>query len=201
MPQPDITLYHSPRSRSYTAYWMLEELNEPFAVEIIDIAKGDQKQSEYLAINPSGKVPAIDDGSVVVTESPAICIYLADKYAYGDLAPAIDAVERGAYLKWMVYSTAVIEPAVAMHVNGLETSAFSMGWGDFETMVSVLTVALTDREYIVGGKFTAADVMIGSTLSALLFRKHIPNVDALVAYDERMSARPACQRAQAATWG
>ena len=201
MPQPDITLYHSPRSRSYTAYWMLEELNEPFAVEIVDIAKGDQKQPEYLAINPSGKVPAIDDRGVVVTENPAICIYLADKYSYGDLAPEIDAAERGAYLKWMVYSTAVIEPAVAMHVSGLETSAFSMGWGDFETMLSVLTAALTDREYIVGDRFTAADVMIGSAVTVLLFRQQIPDVEALAAYGKRMSARPACQRAQAATWG
>ena len=100
---PDITLYFSPASRSFTARWMLEEIGVPYRVETIDIRKGDQKRPDYLRLNPMGKVPALTDGDVVVTENPAICMYLADRYAYGTLAPKIDASERGAYLRWMVF--------------------------------------------------------------------------------------------------
>src|SRR5262245_14392774 len=108
----DITLYFSPYSRSFTARWMLEEIGVPYRVATIDIRKGDHKRKEYLLVNPMGKVPALTDGEVLVTESPAICMYLADRYAYGSLSPTIDAPERGAYLRWMVFSTAVLEPAV-----------------------------------------------------------------------------------------
>src|ERR1700712_1220691 len=115
-----ITLYHSPASRAFMAYWMLEELGVPFDVKTVDIRKGDQKKPAYLKLNPSGKVPTLTDGKVVVSENPAICIYLADRYGYGTLAPRIEYPDRGAYLKWMVYSTAVLEPARAMHGVTLE---------------------------------------------------------------------------------
>src|ERR1700760_5077770 len=87
-----ITLYHSPASRAFTAYWMLEELGVPFSVRTVDIRKGDQKTPDYLKLNPAGKVPTLTDGKVVVSENPAIAIYLADRYGYGTLAPRIEVV-------------------------------------------------------------------------------------------------------------
>src|ERR1700722_811673 len=103
-----ITLYHSRASRAFAAYWMLEELGVPFKVKLVDITKGEQKHPDYLKLNPAGKVPTLTDGEVVVSENPAIAIYLADRYGYGALAPKIDEAARGAYLKWMGFSTAVV---------------------------------------------------------------------------------------------
>jgi len=110
-----ITLYHSPASRAFTAYWMLEELGVPFKVRTVDIRKGEQKEPAYLKLNPAGKVPTLTDGAVVVSETPAIAIYLADRYGYGGLAPKINDADRGAYLKWMVYSSAVVDPVASLH--------------------------------------------------------------------------------------
>src|ERR1700748_536295 len=99
--RPAIPLYHSPASRAYTAYWMLEELGVPFSVKTIDIRKGEQKAPAYLKLNPAGKVPTLTDGEVVVSENPPIAIYLADRSGYGTLAPRIEDPDRGPYLKWM----------------------------------------------------------------------------------------------------
>src|ERR1700712_2332459 len=112
-----ITLYHSPASRAFTAYWMLEELGVAFSVKTIDIRKGEQKQPAYLKLNPAGKVPTLTDGPVVVSENPAIAIYLADRYGLGALAPKIEDRDRGAYLKWMVYATAVVDPVASLHAK------------------------------------------------------------------------------------
>ena len=106
----EIVLYHSPASRAFTAFWLLEELGLTFRVETVDITKGEQKSPEYLKINPAGKVPAVSDHGEIITENPAICILMADRYGYGDLAPKIDDPDRAAYLKWMIYATAVVEP-------------------------------------------------------------------------------------------
>lgn len=195
-----ITLYHSPASRAFTAYWLLEELGVRFRVETIDIRKGDQKKPEYMKLNPSGKVPTVTDGKVVVSENPAICIYLADRYGYGGLAPRIEDADRGAYLKWMVYSTAVLDPLISLHPKHIDLPGTETGFGAFDDMLGVMEGALKGRNYLLGTRFTAADVMLGSTLSAALYRKDLPELPALMDYNARLARRPAYQRAADATW-
>lgn len=197
----EIVLYHSRFSRSYTAYWMLEELGRPFRVEITDIVTGAQKRPEFLVINPSGKVPALTDGGVVLTERCAICVYLADKYAYGTLAPTREARERADYLKWMFYAAGVLEPATTLRRFKLEVPARDAGWGDYDTMVSILSRALENREFIVGNSFSAADVVLGSIIQYALFNSLLPRVPALSEYGERLAMRPAAKKAVEATWG
>ena len=199
-PKRGITLYHSPASRAFTAYWLLEELGVPFKVQTVDIRKGEQKAPDYLKLNPSGKVPTITDGKVVVSENPAICIYLADRYGYGGLAPKIEDADRGAYLKWMVYSTAVLDPLISLHPKHIDLPGQETGFGGFDDMLAVMEGALKGRNYLMGAKFTAADVMIGSTISAALHRKDVPDLPALVDYNGRLARRPAYQRAADATW-
>src|ERR1700760_5201606 len=109
---PGITLYFAPASRAFTPRLLLEGLGVPYRVETVDIRKGGQQSPDYLRINPMGKVPALTDGAVTVAENPAICIYLADRYSSGVMAPALDDPQRGLYLRWMVFSTAVFEPAI-----------------------------------------------------------------------------------------
>src|SRR6202000_2139454 len=121
------TLYASVASRSFTARWMLAELDLPHRVQVVDIRSGHQKAPDYLRLNPMGKVPTLTDGDAVVTETAAICLYLADRYSYGALAPKVDDPARAAYLRWAVFSTAVLEPAYQTKTLGL--SAFLHGWG------------------------------------------------------------------------
>jgi glutathione S-transferase len=199
-PKRGITLYHSPASRAFIAYWMLEELGVPFRVQTVDIAKGQQKDPAYLKLNPSGKVPTLTDGKVVVSENPAICIYLADRYGYGTLAPKIDDPDRGSYLKWMVYSTAVVDPLISLHPKHIDLPGPATGFGTFDDMVEVLVRKLEGRKYLLGDRFSAADVMLGATVSWALQRKELPDHGALLDYRTRLTRRPAYQRAADATW-
>jgi glutathione S-transferase len=195
-----ITLYHSPASRAFTAYWMLEELGVPFSVKTIDIRKGEQKEPAYLRLNPAGKVPTLTDGEVVVSENPAIAIYLADRYGYGTLAPKIDEPDRGPYLKWMVFSTAVVDPVATLHEQKIDLPGFNFSFGAFDDMVQVLTGVLKDREYLLGRRFSAADVVLGGTLSRLLYQKVLPQEPVLLDYNSRLTAREAFHRAADTTW-
>jgi len=195
-----ITLYHSPASRAFTAYWMLEELGVPFEVRTVDIRKGEQKAAAYLKLNPAGKVPTLTDGPVVVSENPAIAIYLADRYGYGSLAPKINEPDRGAYLKWMVYSSAVVDPVASLHEQKIDLPGFNFSFGAFQDMVQVLAGVLKGQKYLLGGRFTAADVVLGGTLSRLLYQKVLPQEPVLLDYNARLTARPAFHRAADATW-
>lgn len=195
-----ITLYHSPASRAFTAYWMLEEIGVPFAVKTIDIRKGEQKNAAYLKLNPAGKVPTLTDGEVVVSENPAIAIYLADRYSYGTLAPRIEDPDRGAYLKWMVYSTAVVDPVASLHRNQIDLPGFEVGFGAFDDMVVALTTTLEDRQWLLGERFSAADVVLGGTISRLFYQKVLPDHPILVEYNARLTQREAFHRAADATW-
>jgi len=199
-PARGITLYHSPASRAFTAYWLLEELGVAFQVKTVDIRKGEQKSPEYLKLNPSGKVPTITDGKVVVSENPAIGIYLADRYGYGSLAPKIEDVDRGAYLKWMVYSTAVVDPVISLHAQNIDVPGFGVSFGAYHDMVGVLTETLKTRKYLLGDRFSAADVVLGGTISAALYREELPHDGALIDYNTRLTQRPAYHRAADATW-
>jgi len=195
-----ITLYHSPASRAFTAYWMLEELGVPFEVRTVDIRKGEQKQPGYLKLNPAGKVPTLTDGPVVVSETPAIAIYLADRYGYGGLAPRINDPDRGPYLQWMVYSSAVVDPVASLHEQKIDLPGFNFSFGAFDDMVQVLSGVLKRRKYLLGDRFSAADVVLGGTLSRLLYQKVLPEAPALLDYNGRLTARAAFHRAADATW-
>jgi glutathione S-transferase len=171
-----------------------------------DIRTGANRSPDYLKINPMGWTPTLVIGEVIVSENPAICIYLGDRYGYGSLAPMIDDPDRGAYLKWMVYSTAVLEPAVALDGATLDYGAkgpprnWGVDWGKAEDVVRVLVQALEGRDYLLGSRFTAADVMLGASLGVRLFTGMLPAEPVLAAYNERLEARPARRRAGVITW-
>src|SRR5690606_26501375 len=111
MPE-SILFYHNPMSRGRVVRWMLEEVGVPYEVKLIDLNKGEQKSPEYLAVNPMGKVPAIVHRGVVVTETPAICAYLADAFPAAKLAPPVDEPARGTYFRWMFFGAGCLEPAL-----------------------------------------------------------------------------------------
>ena len=194
----EIVLHGSIHSRTFTARWILEELGVSYRVETVDIYKGDQKRAAFLAVNPMGKVPAITDDGAVVTETPAICMYLADRYGMGALAPALDDRRRAPYLRWSVFATAVLEPAIYLRDQGLEPRG--VGWGDYDTALNALEGALAPGPWLLGEMFSAADVAVGAVLTMAVFNKRVADRPVLQAYNDRLMARPACVRAAQANW-
>jgi glutathione S-transferase len=191
-----LKLYHAVPSRSSVAMWMLEEVGEPYEIELLDLKAGDQRKPAYLAINPMGKVPTLVDGEVIVSEVAAICCYLADAYPQAKLAPPIGDPKRGAYLKWLFYGPSCIEPAmVDKALSRPPAPRSTAGWADYDTVISVLREAAgAAKPYLLGERFTAADVVIGSNLHWGMQFKLVPELPEFLAYTERIKQRPALQR-------
>lgn len=189
-------LFWAPQTRSQRAIWMLEEAGVDYEMELVGIRDENREDSrEFLAASPMGKVPALVDGEVGMSESAAICIYVADRYGMGTLAPALDDPLRGKYLYWCVYTPAVVEPAMSEKFNDVEGNRYRSGWGDFDTMIETWDNALEGRNWILGDTFTAADVLMGSSAIFLGMFDMLPETKNLSAYAERCLARPANQRA------
>ena len=182
--------------RPGSAFWMLQEAGIEYDSELVDIRSPERNDSrEFLAASPMGKVPAIVDGDVAMSESAAICLYIADRYCAGTLAPALDDPRRGKFLYWLMYTPAVVEPAMSEKFNQTEANRQRSGWGDFDLMIETWEHALQDRNWILGDDFTAADVMLGSSAIFLRTFGMLPDAPGIDAYADRALARPAYQAA------
>jgi len=190
-----ITLYHHPFSRAAGVLWTLEEVGEPYELSYVDIMKGAQKSPPIVALNPMGKIPILVDGDAVVTEAAAIALYMADRYASGRLAPRTDDPRRAAYLRWSLFAPSVIEPGALAKLSGWQYKPSQAGWGDHEAMLAAIDSALDHGDYVLGDMFSMADVIFGGTLRFLVRFKTLTPSPVVAAYLERISARPACQRA------
>ena len=187
-------LFWAPQTRAQRGIWMLEEAGVDYELERVELGSPDHS-AEFLAASPMGKVPALIDGDVSLSESAAICVYVADRYCMGSLAPAVDDPQRGKFLYWTMYTPAVIEPAMSEKFNKVESNRRRSGWGDFDLMIETWDQALKDRDWILGDQFTAADVMLGSSAIFLRMFEMLPDSRNLGAYADRCLARPANQRA------
>lgn len=192
-------LYWSAHTRSLRAMWMLEEVGVEYERVVVDLTKPlAGRGAEFLAASPMGKVPALEDGEVRMSDSAAICLYLADRYAPGRLAPAIDDPERGRFLSWMIFTPGVIEPSMAEKAGGWTPQPSHHGWGSFEAMIRTLEEGLSPGPWLLGKRFTAADVMVGSSAAFMRIFKMLPSSPVIEAYADRCLARPAYQGALAA---
>jgi glutathione S-transferase len=196
---PQLTIYHATPSRSSIALWMLEEIGEPYDVARLDLAKGEQRKPDYLALNPMGKVPALKHGDVVVTESAAICTYLADAFPRAGLNVPVGDPRRGVYMKWLFFGPGVLEPAVTDRAfpRKEEPRRGTLGYGDFDTVMNVLSKAVTPGPFLMGEQFTAADVVIGANVRWGMMFKLIPERKELSHYVARFKDRPAAMRSEA----
>ncbi len=191
-------LYWAPQTRSTRALWMLEEAGIDYELELVDIRGAERQDApEFLEASPMGKVPALIDGDVHMSESAAICLYLADRYSAGKLSPAIDDASRGKFLYWLMYTPAVVEPAMAEKFSDTETNRGRNAWGDFDLMIQTWEQGLGDAEWILGDAFSAADVMLGSSAVFLQMFGMMPESPQLKGYAERCLARDAYQKAVA----
>ncbi len=198
-------LYYVPQTRAGRPRWLLEEIGAPYELVRLDMSKGEHKKSEYLKIHPHGVVPAFVDGDVAMFESAAICMYLADKFPEKRLAPPVGTPARALYYQWMVYTMATLEPPlVQVFMNTVmlpeaerSAEAVEKGRTQFKAVAGVLEQALSGRTFILGEQFSAADVMVGSTLLWANFMGLVAGYPALEDYVKRLSERPAVQRARA----
>jgi glutathione S-transferase len=192
----------SPRSRSFSSLWLMEETGQPYERVLIDISKGAQKAPDYLAINPMGKVPALSDGEAKLAESAAICAYVAERYPEAKLAPPLGDPRRAKYLQWLFFAPGCIEPAMVQLATKIEMSPTAAGWGDAQRVFDVLDAALSKGPWILGDAFSAADVVIGSGLNfAVRLFKMVPSRPSFESYIDRCEERPAYQRASAIAAG
>lgn len=192
-----LTLYHHPFSRAAGTVWALEEVGQPYELKFVDIMKGAHKQPDIVALNPMGKLPILTDGDAVVTEAAAIALYLADRYAAGKLAPPIDDPRRATYLRWSLFAPSVIEPGQLAKSSNWEFKPSQAGWGDYQSMLGALEVAIGDRQFLLGDMFSMADVVFGGTVRFMLRFGGLEARPAIKSYVERLDARPASKRADA----
>jgi glutathione S-transferase len=191
-----VKLFWSPQTRSTRALWILEEAGVDYERELVDIQDPKRENTaEFLEASPMGKVPALVDGDVSMSESAAICLYVADRYAPGTLAPAVDDARRGKFLYWLMYTPAVIEPSMSEKFNGVQSNRYRSGWGDFDLMIETLERGIDGRNWILGDTFSAADVMLGSSVVFLRMFEMLPDSETLEGYADRCLARPAYRRA------
>jgi len=193
-----ITLYHASPSRSSIVLWMLEEIGQPYDIKQVTLSKGENMKPEYLAINPMGKVPALKHGDTAITEVAAICTYLADEFPDKKLNVPVGTPRRGEYLKWLFFGPSVIEPAMTDRAfpRKEDPRAAALGWRDFDTVLDIVSKAVSKGPYLMGEQFTAADIVIGSGLRYGMMFKLIPERKEFQDYIGRFAARPAAQRAQ-----
>lgn len=192
-----VHLYYNPQSRAVMTRWLLEELGVSYDLKMVDYEDGSMRSDAFMALNPMGKIPVIVDGETVVTETVAIALYLADKFKENaDLAPGVDDPRRGEYLRWMVFQAASVEPAMFQANMKFETNQRSAGWGNVELVTRVLENRFSlASPYLFGEQFTAADVVLGGTVNWALQFGMFPKTPAMTAYAQRLTERPAFQRA------
>lgn len=193
-----LTFYTNPMSRGRIARWMLEEIGQPYETVVLDYGT-TMKAPEYLAINPMGKVPAIKHGDTVITECAAVCAYLADAFPEAGLAPAIGSKERGAYYRWMFYAAGPVEAMAsntALGVNVPDEKRGMVGYGSREQVIDTLEKAVGGGAYLLGDRFSAADVYLGSQIGWGLQFGTLDKRPAFEAYVGRIMSRPAAARAR-----
>ncbi len=199
-------LYFAPRTRAIRPRWLLEELGVPYELVRLDLARQENTTPAYLAVHPLGEVPALVDGEVTLLESLAICLHLADRFPEKHLAPLIGSAERGPYYQWMAFAEVRLDPVVIefyMHAQLPEEQKASAHSQEelakhrtrLTAVLDVIDVGLGGREFLVGGAFTAADVVMASILHLANTLKLLDGHPRLVEYVKRHSQRPAVRRA------
>ncbi|HKU79334.1 MAG TPA: glutathione S-transferase family protein [Rhodanobacteraceae bacterium] len=192
----ELVLFHNPHSRAAMTRALLEELGVDYELRVLDFRKQEQLAPDYMAVNPMGKVPAIRHKGTLVTETVAIYIYLADVFPQAHLAPALDDPQRGTYVRWLVFYAACFEPAVGDRAMKREPAPRAQSpYADFDTTINAITSALKPGPWLLGERFSAADVLWGNALRWLTGFGMIEATPVVADYVARVMARPAEQRA------
>ena len=192
----ELIFFTNPMSRGQTVRWMLEEVGQPYDTVMLGY-DGAMKAEDYRAVNPMGKVPAIVHDGRVVTETAAICAYLADVFPGAGLTPTTPE-EKANYYRWMFFAAGPVEAAVTNRSFEVEPTAeqqMMAGYGNFDLTMQVLEQAIARHPFVAGDRFTAADVYVGSGVGWYTRFGMLPQSATFDAYLERIESRPAYKRA------
>jgi glutathione S-transferase len=197
-----LKLYYNPMSRAARVRWLLEELGAPYEAVPVDFSKGEHKRPEYMKVHPLGVLPAIQDDGFAMFESAAIVMHLADKYPEKGLAPAVGTKERAEYYQWIVFAMTEAEPPIVQvlqHTRFLpeaerQPAVIEKSTQRFKTVATVVQDRLQGREYIVGNKFSAADVVLGGVMNFANMFGLLNEHPTLQAYVKRLTERPAAKK-------
>jgi glutathione S-transferase len=198
-------LYGYRNGRTLRALWTLEELGVQYEYVEVDVMRGEGREPWFLGINPGGKVPVLDDGGTIITESAAICMHLAESHPQSGLLPAPGTPERTDCYKWISFILTELDAplwTIAKHRFGLPTERRvpgvieTAGW-EFRTAVKILASSLEDRPYLASTSLTVADILAGHTLLWATSARLPLGSDSLEAYLGKLLARDAVIRARA----
>jgi glutathione S-transferase len=193
-----LTLYHAPRSRSFRTLWLLEEIGAPYELKVVSIRRGDGSGARDPGNpHPLGKVPTLDHDGRVVFETSAIALYLTDLFPQSGLGPKIGDTDRGAYLSWLAYYSGVFEPSLTAKFLKIQHIYGTFGWGPFDEVLEHLSKTLSAAPYLLGEKFSTADIVFGGSMPMLISAGMVPDTPVFKAYADRLTSRPSFARAQA----
>lgn len=193
----ELTFYTNPMSRGQIVRWALQEVGAQYEQVLINYGE-EMKSAEYRAINPMGKVPAIQHGDNVITECAAICAYLADAFPDAKLAP--DTADRADYYRWLFFAAGPLEAAIINKSLGFDVNEEQQrmaGYGNYDLVVDVLDQWLSTRDYVCGDQFTMADVYVGAQVDWGVMFKTLPEKPSFITYAERLRRREPYQQAKA----
>ncbi|QYK02277.1 glutathione S-transferase family protein [Shewanella psychrotolerans] len=197
-----ITLYGTPKSRALRVSWLLEELSIDWTFSFINFSKGDNRSDSFLALNPSGKIPVITDDDLVLTESAAICQYLAEKYGGGRLLPAAGTASAGHYHQWVSFIICELEQPLwtmgkhkfALPDEQRQSSILPVAKWEFDKAAALAETMIPNTPYLLGDEISVADILLTHTLMwATMFDQDIP--PKLASYRDRLQSNPALIRA------
>lgn len=190
-----ITLYHAPRSRASRFIFLLEELGARYRLEEVTIRRGDGSgQLDSHNPHPHGKVPVIEDDGAIVYESAAIALYLTDRFPQNGIGPQIGDPKRGDYLTWLAYYAGVMEPAWMSAFMKWDVPRGTAGWVKTDEVMALVNATLSKGPYILGERFSAADILIGTTFKLFMGSPILAKTELLENYVNRVTARPAYAR-------
>ena len=192
-----LTLFHRPKTRSTRFIFLLEELEAPYRIQQVTTRTRDGGAPDPANPHPHGKVPSISDDGTVVFESPAIALYLTDKFTKNHLGPLVNEPDRGAYLSWLCYYSGVFEPALMSKFMNVDVPRGTAGWVALEEVIPAVIRSLSDHPYLLGDRFSAADVLYGTTFAMFGQSPIMPKSAVFDDYVKRIVSRPTFQRAQA----
>lgn len=196
----ETTLYSfAPQDRSGKIQWLLKELEIPFNLKILDGEKNEHKAPEFTSISPLGLAPALQHGDSTLFESGAIAIYLTEKMTSAKcLAPGLDSPHRGDFLKWVLFSTASLDPLLVkvFRTKGMSEedrkNHLESIYSEFKGTALMLEQILSQAQFVSGGEFSAADIMLAQPLDWANTAGLLENHPILKDYLLRLKQRPAC---------
>ena len=193
-----LTLIHSPRTRSSSFLWLLEELEVPYDIRLVTIRRqGSEDGLDPANPHPHGKVPVILHDGVMIHEQTAISLYLTDAFPAAGMGPQIGDPKRGPYLTWLAYYSGVAEPSFMSAFLQTDVPRGTAGWVKVDEMMAHINRTLEDNDYILGERFSAADILYAGTFALFMQNPLLPKSAALKDYVQRCTSRPALARAQA----